>query len=64
MIINAKLTDTYDFTEIQTFMDDNGNWSKEASLGTVANDIAAISQMSGAIKPYNITVSFQTYRRI
>ena len=63
-IINAKMTDTYDFTEIQSFMDDKGNWSKEASLGTVANDIAVISQMSGAITPYNITVNFQTYRRI
>ena len=43
-IINAKLNDIYDFTEIMSFMDGEGGLSKQASLGTIANDAAVISQ--------------------
>ena len=61
-IVHTTLTDTYDFTEIQTFMNDNGGWSKQATLGTVANDTAAISQFLNAINPYEVTVDFYTTR--
>ncbi len=61
-IINGTLEDTYDFTEMQTFMDDEGGWSTQASLGTVANDAAAVSQFLGAINPYKIKVYFNTVR--
>ena len=61
-IINAILEDEYDFTEIQSFMDDSGGWSKQVSKGTVANDIAVISQKTGAISPYHVTVDFWTTR--
>ena len=61
-IIYARLTDTYDFTEVQTFMNDDKGWSTKVGLGTVANDIAVVSQRLGAIKPYDITVEFYTTR--
>ena len=61
-IINAVLEDEYDFTEIQSFMDDSGGWSKQASKGTLANDLAVISQKTGAINPYHVTVNFWTTR--
>ena len=61
-IIHSTLTDKYDFTEIQTFMDDNGGWSTQSGIGTIANDAAAFSQFFGAINPYNITVEFFTTR--
>ncbi len=61
-IVHATLSDKYDFTEFMTFMDDNGGWSTQASLGTVANDAAHISQKLGAINPYHVTVDFYTTR--
>ena len=60
-IVHAKMKDTYDFTEIQTFMDDKG-WSTQAGLGTVANDVAVVSQALGAINPYEVYVEFYTVR--
>ena len=53
-VLNCSLTDTCDYTEITTLM---GNDMK-AGLGTIANDVATVSQWSGAINPYNITVEF------
>ena len=61
-IVNAKMSDTYDFTEIQTFMADGGGWSKQAGLVTIANDAAVLSQALGVIHPYNVTVDFWTVR--
>ena len=61
-MINAKMHDTYDYTQIMTFMGDNGKWGKEASLGTVANDAAYISQKTGAINPYEVYVNFWAKR--
>ena len=58
----VKMHDTYDYTQIMTFMGDNGAWSKEASLGTVANDVAYISQKTGAINPYEVYVYFWAKR--
>ena len=55
-LVKTTVDDTYDFTEIQTFMDDNNGWSAEAGLGTVANDVAVVSQLTGAIHPYHITI--------
>lgn len=60
--MHATLTDIYDFTEIQSFMNDNGGWSKQAGIGTVANDAAVISQALRAINPYKVTVDFYTTR--
>ena len=62
-LIHATMTDTYDFTEIQTYMDDIG-FSWTASTGTIANDAAVISQATGAINPYKITVDFYTTRYV
>ena len=50
-IIDCKMTDVYDYTEISLSM---GNL-----LGTIANDAAVVSSNFGAINPYNITVEFQ-----
>lgn len=61
-IVHATLTDTYDFTEIQSFMNDNGGWSTQAGIGTLANDAAVISQFLNAINPYKVTVDFYTTR--
>ena len=61
-IVNAILEDEYDFTEIQSFMDDGGGWSNQASKGTLANDLAVISQKTGAINSYHVTVNFWTMR--
>ena len=61
-IVHAILEDDYDFTEIQSFMTDSGDWSWDVGLGTVANDVAVVSQQTGAIQPYHITVSFWTTR--
>lgn len=61
-IVNARLDDEYDFTEIQSFMDAEGGWSTQVGLGTVANDVAVVSQALGAIRPYHITVDFWTVR--
>ena len=61
-IVHATLTDTYDFTEIQSFMNDSGGWSMHAGIGTLANDAAVISQFLEAINPYDITVDFYTTR--
>lgn len=61
-IIHSIMTDTYDFTEIQSFMDAAGGWSTQVGLGTVANDAAVISQNTGAIRPYKVTVYFYTTR--
>lgn len=43
-------------------MGDNGEWSSEVGLGTVANDVAVYSQKVGAIKPYAVTVEFNMVR--
>ncbi len=62
-IITAMLEDTYDFTEWMTLSkDEDGKWIINISKGTVANDVAKISQMSGAINPYEIRVYFNTVR--
>ena len=57
------MQDTYDFTEIQSFMND-GAWSWDAGFGTIANDAAVLSQDLGAISPYEIIVDFYTTRWI
>lgn len=61
-IINAKMSDDYDFTKITTFMAEDGGWSRDIGKGTVANDIAVVSQKTGAIHPYKVTVDFWTVR--
>ena len=60
-IVHSVLKDTYDFTEIQSFMEGE-KLSKGISKGTVANDFAVISQFLEAIHPYKITVDFYTER--
>ena len=62
-IVNARMNDIYDFTRITSFMgDEKYEWSKEIGLGTVANDVAVVSQLTGAIQPYYVTVDFWTVR--
>ncbi len=62
-IITAMLEDTYDFTEWMTLSkDEDGKWKLDIRTGTVANDVAKISQMSGAINPYKVRVYFNTVR--
>lgn len=53
-MLNCTLTDIYDYTEITTLMGED----MSAGLGTIANDVATVSQWSGAINSYKITVSF------
>ena len=57
---DCVLTDTYDFTEILTFMGDKSSKDYEYSMsvGSIANDAANISQRTGIINPYKITVNF------
>lgn len=62
-IVNARMNDIYDFTRITSFMgDEEYEWAKKFGLGTIANDVAVISQKTGAIQPYNVTVDFWTTR--
>ncbi len=61
-IVHATMRDTYDFTEIQTLMAANGEFTLKAGLGTIANDAAVLSQWLGAIVPYKVTVDFYTTR--
>lgn len=55
--ISGVLDDEYDYTEIMTFME-----GKNATLGTIANDAAVISQLIDAINPYHIYVNFEMER--
>ncbi len=55
--IYGTLDDEYDYTEIMTFME-----GRYATLGTVANDAAVISQLIDAINPYHIHVEFELER--
>ena len=57
-LISCRLHDIYDYTEFLTMMKDSDEYGLEVSLGTIANDLAAISQMTGAIQPYDIYVDF------
>lgn len=61
-IIEATLTDTYDFTVLQTGIFKADMKSNDSSIAGYANDAAFISQKLGAINPYNITVKFYTTR--
>ena len=61
-IIYTEVNDDYDFTEIQSLMSENGEFSFDIGLGTVANDAAVISQKLGAVNPYHVTVQFYTTR--
>ena len=61
---SSPIDNNNDFTEMTTFMDDGGGLSSQASMGTIANDLAFRSQLSGAIKPYKVTVNFETRRKI
>ena len=62
-LIKATLSDTYDFTQIMTYMGDKMNeFSTKAGFGTIANDAAFVSQKLGAINPYEIKVEFYTTR--
>lgn len=61
-IINARMSDTYDFTELTSFMSNDNSWSWTVSKGTIANDVAVVSQKTGAIQPYRVTVDFWTVR--
>lgn len=61
-IINARMSDTYDFTEITSFMSNDNGWSWNVGKGTIANDVAVVSQKTGAIQPYRVTVDFWTVR--
>ena len=61
--IHVTLQDTYDFTEIQSFMGNkNSEFSTHFSLGTIANDAATISQNLGAINSYNVRIEFDMER--
>ena len=41
---------------------ENEEWSINISKGTVANDVAKISQILRAVNPYKIRVYFNTVR--
>ncbi len=56
-IINVHMTDTYDYTEITSLM--GTGWTMGTSLGTIANDMAVVSQTLGALVKYDIVVDFQ-----
>ena len=55
--IYGTLDDDYDYTEIMTLME-----GRYATLGTIANDAAVISQLIDAINPYHIHVEFELER--
>lgn len=55
--ISARLSDEYNFSELTSWMD-----GEDATLGTVANDVAYFSEKIGAITPYNIYVDFNIER--
>ena len=58
-IISCTLHDIYDFDRIQTFLDENYYLDvNNVSVGTLANDAALISEVTGAITPYHILIDF------
>ena len=56
-IINVRMKDSYDYTEITSMM--GIGWTMGTSLGTIANDLAVVSQRTGALVEYSIVVDFQ-----
>lgn len=56
--VSVHVYDRYDYTEFTTAMGENG-----ISLGTIANDAACASQLTGALTEYDITIDFEvTYK--
>ncbi len=56
--VSVHVYDRYDYTEFTTAMGGNG-----ISLGTIANDAAHVSQLTGALTEYDITIDFEvTYK--
>lgn len=56
--LQITLTDTYDFTEILSNDKFTKKGKKYISLGTMLNDMGAVSSQYGVIKPFNITITF------
>ena len=52
--VSVHVYDVYDYTEFTTMMGNNG-----ISLGSVANDVAVISQATGALTKYEIEIDFE-----
>lgn len=48
----------YDFTEILSNDKFTKKGKKYISLGTMLNDMGAVSSQYGVIKPFNITITF------
>lgn len=60
--IAVHLHDTYDYTEILTFMDEKKYTPLNFSLGSFANDMGTITSQMDALNPYEIDIYF-TIRR-
>lgn len=56
--LQITLTDTYDFTEILSNDKFTKKGKKYISLGSILNDMGAVSSQYGVIKPFNITITF------
>lgn len=56
--IETTVNDTYDFTRIATLMGEDS----KISIGTIANDMAIVSQAFDHINPYEIKINFCTVR--
>ena len=53
--LEVEMTDTYDFTDLVKFWEKDGFFNK---AGWFANDLAHLSQKSGAITPFEVTIYF------
>jgi len=54
-ILNCTMTDVYDYTEF--VLPDEERYKDNPTIW-IPNDAAYLSQKSGAIVPYNVTISF------
>ena len=48
--------------KVEKYPYEEGEWTINVSTGTVANDVAKVSQSTGAINPYMVRVYFNTIR--
>ena len=60
--IAVHLHDTYDYTEILTFMGEKKGTPFNLSLGSFANDMGTMTTQMDALNPYEIDIYF-TIRR-
>ena len=61
-LISGIITDRFDFDNFRTITKNGLIPDINVNLGNVANDLALISQNTGALSPFDITINFRIRR--